>query len=81
MFLVTFTQTNNIRQIDRLDQDLTILWEIPKGKQQKMTSKTKVAIVTGGGSGIGKACVLRYAREGYKVGIIDITDPDNKFPP
>jgi meso-butanediol dehydrogenase/(S,S)-butanediol dehydrogenase/diacetyl reductase len=41
-----------------------------------MTSKTKVAIVTGGGSGIGKACVLRYAREGYKVGIIDIADSD-----
>jgi 3-oxoacyl-[acyl-carrier protein] reductase len=41
-----------------------------------MTSIAKVAVVTGGGSGIGKACVLRYAREGYKVGIIDIVDSD-----
>lgn len=41
-----------------------------------MASVTKVAIVTGGGSGIGKACVLRFAREGYKVGVIDIVDSD-----
>ena len=41
-----------------------------------MTSSTKVAIVTGGGSGIGKACVMRFAREGYKIGIIDIADSD-----
>jgi NAD(P)-dependent dehydrogenase (short-subunit alcohol dehydrogenase family) len=35
----------------------------------------KVAIVTGGASGIGAACVATLAREGAKVVITDITMP------
>jgi NAD(P)-dependent dehydrogenase (short-subunit alcohol dehydrogenase family) len=35
----------------------------------------KVAIVTGGASGIGRACALFYAREGAKVTVSDIDQP------
>jgi NAD(P)-dependent dehydrogenase (short-subunit alcohol dehydrogenase family) len=34
-----------------------------------MTGQDKVAIVTGAGSGIGKACALALARAGYEVGL------------
>lgn len=40
-----------------------------------MRLENKVAIVTGGASGIGRACVLRFAQEGARVVIAD-TDPD-----
>jgi len=35
----------------------------------------KVAIVTGGASGIGGACATRRAREGAKVVVTDLDDP------
>jgi 3-oxoacyl-[acyl-carrier protein] reductase len=36
----------------------------------------KLAVVTGGRSGIGAACVARFASEGAEVVSLDITDPD-----
>lgn len=33
----------------------------------------KIALVTGGGSGIGQACALRFAQEGAAVGIADLS--------
>ncbi len=40
------------------------------------TLENKVAIVTGGGSGIGKAIAVLYAREGAKVIVADIDEKD-----
>jgi NAD(P)-dependent dehydrogenase (short-subunit alcohol dehydrogenase family) len=34
----------------------------------------KVAIITGGARGIGEACVLAFAREGYRVGVADMDE-------
>ena len=38
-----------------------------------MTMKT--ALITGGASGIGKACVIRMAQEGYGVVVADVNMP------
>ena len=38
--------------------------------------KNKVAIITGGGAGIGKACSIRFAKEGAKVVIADVSKED-----
>ena len=40
--------------------------------------QSKVAIVTGGGSGIGRATALALAREGVKIAIADIVEQDGE---
>ena len=34
-----------------------------------MASHDKVAVITGGGTGIGKACALAFVKDGYRVAI------------
>ena len=43
-----------------------------------MKLKNKVVYITGGGSGIGKACALAFAKEGCKVVIADIDEKNGK---
>jgi NAD(P)-dependent dehydrogenase (short-subunit alcohol dehydrogenase family) len=40
--------------------------------------KEKVALVTGGSSGIGKACVLSYGQKGAKVAVVDIDEENGR---
>lgn len=39
-----------------------------------MTSERRVAVVTGGGAGIGKACARRFAQDGYAVLVADVNE-------
>lgn len=39
-----------------------------------MNLKNKIAIVTGGASGLGEACVRRFVRQGVKVLFLDLSD-------
>ncbi len=41
-----------------------------------MNSKHQVAIITGGAAGIGRACAIRFAREGFSVVIGDVSPDD-----
>ena len=43
-----------------------------------MSAQTEVAIITGGGAGIGKACALRFAQEEYRVVIADFSEEDGQ---
>lgn len=43
-----------------------------------MRFRDKVCLVSGGGSGIGKATCLRLAREGGRVAVLDINDDGNE---
>ena len=41
-----------------------------------MPSKDQVAIITGGAAGIGKACAIRFAEEGMRLVLVDISQND-----
>lgn len=43
-----------------------------------MTVHNPVVIITGAGSGIGRACALRFAGEGARVVVVDRTDEDGR---
>ena len=43
-----------------------------------MLLQDRIAIVTGAGQGVGKACALRLAREGAKIILADVNDAAGK---
>ena len=45
--------------------------------QKKMRLKDKIALITGGGSGIGLATTERFVKEGAKVILWDVSDKGN----
>jgi NAD(P)-dependent dehydrogenase (short-subunit alcohol dehydrogenase family) len=43
-----------------------------------MPTKSPVAVITGAGSGIGKACAIRFAHAGLNVVVVDRNDEDGQ---
>ena len=43
-----------------------------------MSGEKPVAIITGGGSGIGRACAIRFAQEGVRVVVVDRSEADGQ---
>lgn len=43
-----------------------------------MRLQNKVAIVTGGGSGFGRGIALRFAREGARIVVVDVHEPNGR---
>ena len=43
-----------------------------------MTVEHPVVVITGAGAGIGRACAVRFAREGARVVVVDRTDADGR---
>ena len=43
-----------------------------------MSDEHSVVVITGAGAGIGRACAVRFAREGARVVVVDRTDADGR---
>jgi meso-butanediol dehydrogenase/(S,S)-butanediol dehydrogenase/diacetyl reductase len=43
-----------------------------------MVGQAKVSLITGGGAGIGRACAVRFAREGFRVLVGDVCEEDGE---
>ena len=43
-----------------------------------MTTDRPVVIITGAGSGIGRACAFRFAKEGFRVAVVDWSETDGQ---
>lgn len=62
-----FQNLSEIKKVTPILQSIT--WEL-----EKMTLQEKVAIITGGADGIGKATALRFAKGGAKVVVADVNE-------
>src|SRR5512136_1764604 len=45
----------------------------------KMTTEHPVVVITGAGSGIGRASAIRFAKEGVRVVVVDRADGDGQM--